>query len=186
MPQTTDELVEELLRMLPERYQASRAVLASVAAQLAKISNVAELDFIPQSTFGDSSGPFLTLIARGYGIFRSTGEGDAALLTRLRNIEDALTVDSITDAVDALLAPRTAVPSVLIEHWTAPLVLDTDDLDHAFILDNSSFYDAHNAFTLIIPDFGDDTDPIYASVISEVERLRGAGVRWFLILEGAP
>ena len=186
MTTTTEEQIDQQLRHLPPRFDALRALLAAYAGTLKVVLNATELDFIPSTTIGGAVGPFLTLIAKGYGIRRASGEADSSLRLRVRNVDDSQTVSTITDAVDALLAPLTGVTSVLIEHWAAPLVVDTDDLDFALVADNGSLYDTHNAFTLIIPDFGDDTDPIYAVVINEVERLRAAGVTWFLILEGAP
>lgn len=187
MALTTDQVLAQLERMLPPRYAASRAVLALYAAMIAKALQVAELDFIPSTTVAGAEGQWLTLLASGYGITRSTGESDASVRTRIRAIEDALTVSAIEDAVDALLADLTAVPCELVEHWHAPLVADTDDLEWAAITDHSHLFDEHNAFTVIVPDFGDfPDDAIYAAVVAEVERLRGAGVRAYILAEGSP
>lgn len=187
MALTTAQVLAQIEKLLPPRYAASRAVLSLYAAMIAKVQQVAELDFIPSTTIAGAEGQWLTLLARGYGITRATGESDASVRTRLLTVEDALTVSAIEDAVDALLADLTAVPCELVEHWQAPLVLDTDDLDWALITDNSYFFDRHNAFTVIVPDFGDfPDDAIYAAIVAEVDRLRGAGVRAYILASGSP
>ncbi len=186
MALTTEEALQQLLRLLPVRYQASSAVLAVYAAIFAKVLQVTELDVIPSTTVGGAEGQWLTLLAGGYGITRATGESDENVRERIRSVADALTVDAIEDAVDALMAELTAVESILVEHWHAQLVFDTEDLEWALICDHSYLFDQHHAFTVIVPDFGDFPEGVYPTLVAEIERLRAAGVRAFLLAAGPP
>lgn len=178
---TTDQVLDEMLRGLPPRYAAAREVLAVYAAPLAHVMNVLESDFSPSVTVAAAKGVWLTLLAKGYGIYRADAEQDAALRARLRNFEDAQTVASIEAAVDALLALYAGGTCELVEHWAVAGACD--DEDRPCICDVSYLYDAHNAFTLIVPLVaGDAAHPVYPAIVAEVERLRAAGVRWWLAL----
>ncbi len=184
MPRTTDELVDELLRFLPERFAGCRELLAPVAGQLAHVLAVAELDFIEHTTVTGARGPWLTLLARGYGIRRATGELDASVRLRLRFVEDAQTKPAIEGAVNALLAPYTSSTCELVEHWADGVACDASEVEAAFIVDVSELYGARLAFTLIVPLVADDpTHPVYNTIAAEVGRLKAAGVRWWMILE---
>ncbi len=200
MARSTPDILTQLERHLPPVYQVKlRPLLAGWAAALRAVE-VAGDGMVDATTVGGSSGIWLTLLARGYGVERATGETDTQLQARLRNVANRLTVASIEEETDGLLASGT---SSLIEHWKAGLYLtDDDDLvaspgdGYSAYLDcselipgatafGSYLYDQHNAFTLVLPLFGviDDLDPVYSAVIAQVEKLRAAGVRWWLLIE---
>ena len=186
MSTTAEEQLQQILRRLPPRYAAAAALLAGGAAQLALVNNVAELDFVATGFFGNAEGIWLDLHAAGYGLYRSTDETNEQLRERLRNVSESVTRSAILDAVDALLAPLTAVPAEMIEHFERGAVLDTAVVDFAFILDHTYLVERASSFIIIVPDFGDLTNPVYASILSEVNRLKAAGVQWALIVDGAP
>lgn len=186
MPATTQDQLDQILRRLPPRYEASEAVLSGGAAQLALVLNAGE-DLKASGYFEGATVQWLTLHAAGYGLVRATGEPDASLRARLRNVGDSVTRPALLAAVDALLVERgSAVPAVMIEWQDSPTVIDTLVLPWSFIVGVSYIVSASNSFLLIVPDFGDLTDPVYATILSEVNRLRGAGVRWALVVDGAP
>lgn len=187
MTVTADQILDQVMLRVPERYLASRELFSAIAADLAYIINSAELDWIPTVTIGGSEGQWLTLLARGYGVDRASGETDIDLRSRLRSIGEALTKNAILDAVNSILVSRgTAVPAIMTEHFVRQTVLDTSVVDFAFVLDRSYLVDTHNSFILIVPDFGDLTDSVYASIIAEVNRIRASGISWSLIVIGAP
>ncbi len=186
MPTTPAEQLEQILRRLPPRYSASEAILAGGASQIAQLLNVTD-DLTATSLFGGADGAWLDLHAKSYGLLRSSGETDAALRERLRSIGASVTRSAILDAVDALLVARgTAVPAQMIEFFDRNTVLATLVVAFSFIVTRSYVVGRLNSFILIVPDFGDLTDEVYGSIISEVNRIRGAGIRWSLIVTGAP
>lgn len=197
MALSTDDLLIVLGRHLPTRFGAVEDALAGFAAAMAQASTAAS-DLEVSTTVAGAEGKWLTLLAKGYGVQRATGEEDATVRTRLQNVEDALTKDSILVAVNAILAEYTDEQATMIEWWES---------DGAFYLD-SSYLDTDrllgewHTFYLFLPflgerDWGDffldssylDTDflgggqghPVYASIIATVERLRAAGTRWLII-----
>jgi hypothetical protein len=200
MARSTDELLEQLERFVPPQLQPLRPVLAGIAAMLRR-AEIAGDDFAGAVSIGGAEGVWLTLLARGYGVERSTDETDDSLRTRLRNVEDKLTKARILAVVNALLAPHTSEQAQLLEHWANGAYLDQDAYaDQALLLDQ------HNAFTLLCPLIGEmpygdawcdqsyaDDDaycgsgtgmhPVYDAIVAEVERLRAAGVRWWLVVE---
>lgn len=200
MARTTAQILAQLEKHVPPALRTKlRPLLAGWAASLQAVESAGE-GMADATTVGGSSGIWLTLLARGYGVVRATGETDTQLQERLRNVENQLTVASIETATDALLASGT---STLVEHWKGGIYLTDDDDEvaspgdgYSAYLDcdelvpgatafGSYLYDAHNGFTLILPLFGtiDDLDPVYAAVIAQVEKLRAAGVRWWLLIE---
>ena len=78
------------------------------------------------------------------------------------------------------------MPAVMVEWQDSPTVIETLVLPWSFIVGVSYIVSASNSFLIIVPDFGDLADPVYATILSEVNRLRGAGIRWALAVDGAP
>ena len=184
---TTNEHLDQILRRLPPRYEASEAILSASAAQLALVLNNARDGFRATGFFEAAEAQWLTLHATGYGLVRATGETDASLRGRLRNVGDSLTRPALLAAVDALLVARgTAVAAIMIEWFARDTVLDTLTFPYPFIISRSYLVTRTNSFIIIVPDFGDLTDPVYSSILNEVERLRAGGVRWSLVVDGAP
>jgi len=179
-------LRQQAKRFLPDApWDDLDEVLGAIVAPLARALERGET-FSPYATIGGAEAEWLTLRARNYGLTRGTDEPDAALRTRMRNLEEALTVSSIEAAVNDLVSPYsyTGVAPYIVEHFSEGPVCDLEDGDLGFICDVSRLHDAHNAFTLYVPLIeGDEGHPIYAAIFNEVERLRAAGVRWWMVLQ---
>jgi hypothetical protein len=201
MPSTND-LLAQLRRHLPTHYDVLDPVLGGVAAALAEGLRVVDEELQGSVSVGGASGTWLTLLARGYGVRRGNAEGDASLRTRVRNAEGAVTKQALEAAANALLAEYTGEQAEVVEHWAARVFLD----DEAYA-DDAELFDQHNAFTLRVPrliegggvggflgvdawadqSFADASQgadhPVYGAIIAEIERLRAAGVRWWLLLD---
>lgn len=188
-----------MLRHLPAEYASSEDVIGGMAAAIEEAQDTGEAAVL-EASIGGAEGKWLTLLARGYGVTRATGETDGSLRGRLRNVEDKVTPQAILDAVNSLLAPYTATEAELVEWFEGDgaFWLDYDYLD-----DQRLFGEWHT-FYLIVPllgeaawgDFYVDSSflddefigagpdhPVYAAIVAEVERLRAAGIRWLLITE---
>lgn len=217
MARTTEQILAQIERLVPESYRPLRPVLAGVAAQLRQLELTGEAS-VDDVTIGGAEGTWLTLLARGYGVRRSTGESDASVRGRLRNVDERLTVTAIETAVDAILPSGSCT---VVEHYKSGIYLTSGATvngpeGYSFFLDcpepipgetafASYFYDQHNAFSLVVPLYGDlpfgdsylgssflDTmflgggeslDSTYFAVVSLVEDLRAAGVRWWLVID---
>lgn len=200
MARTTAAILAQAERHIPEVYRVKlRPLLAAWSAALRQAELVADSASLA-TTVGGADGIWLDLLARGYGILRAPDETDTTLQARIRNVANRLTVTAIVDQTDALLPSGT---SSLIEHWRSGIfVTDDDDLvvdpgdgfsaycDCAEMVPGavgfaSFIYDAHNAFTLVLPLFGtvDDLDAVYSAIVSQTERLRAAGVRWWILID---
>lgn len=203
MARTTDEVLAQLRKLLPAHYASAEALLAGFAAALGQ-AEVALDTLRDLATVEDGTGMWLTLQAHGYGIRRATDESDESLRIRLRAVEDQLTVPAIKAAVDRLIAPDVCR---IIEWFDGPY-LDDEGVPGAW-LDCSDCWASGGpqSFLVVIPKrstgfaWGDSyldsdlwldvesylsegpEDPAYAAIISEVERIRAAGVFWRLVLE---
>lgn len=181
--ETTDDWLEELLRHLPARYRASRALLALYAAPLRQVVRITSDDLIPATRVATSRGAWLRLLLRGYGFEGAQGETDAELRARFARLGASPTPEGILTEVNLLLAPHTGTAAQLIEHFAGAVVADlTEPVARRCIADVSYLYDQRPAFTLLVPDLGDD-HPVYPAIYATVERVRAAGVRWWMILE---
>lgn len=199
MARSVAELLAQAERWLPDRFQAAREVTAAVAAVL-QLGETAGDDLSSAGTFGGASGIWLDLHARTHGLFRATAEADGVLRARLRNVEERLTRQAILDAVDAILAEVTSETATMVEWFEPDGAFYADD----GYLDTTRLLGEWNTFYLFVPLLGDTgwgdlyvdvsylddeylgggtTDDVYAAIISEVERLRAAGIRWLLIME---
>lgn len=189
-----------LLRFLPPALEGSEELAAGVVAAL-QAGRAAVLDMVRQTTVALSADRWLTLLARGYGVVRSTGETDEDLRIRLVNVEDKLTRPSIEAAVTALLATYTATPAEVVE-WFAGDGCFWADRDYC---DDQRLFGEWHTFYVLVPLLGEmawgdlycdeaycddehhvgagSEHPIYGAIIAAVERLRAAGVRWLLITE---
>lgn len=206
MARSASEILEQLQRQLPGHYSGMVPMLAGFAVALAA-AEAAGASLAPLATVGGGTGKWLTLQARGYGIQRATSEGDEGLRTRLRNVEDSVTVPAIKAAVDALIAPDECT---IIEWWEGPYLDSTSEVGLWLDNDSARLSGGPRSFLVLIPrqstgfDFGaflDDLgpdglwldasyigegpeDPIYEAIVNEVERMRAAGFFWRLVLEG--
>lgn len=214
MARDTATLLAQLLRFLPPGYAASEALLGGLAEQYAQVEQLGD-ELVGSVTVEGAEGKWLTLLARGYGIYRRDGESDESVRERLREVEDAVTPTAILIAVNRLLAPYTATEAELLEHWDYGFFADVDFADQPD--DETRVLDQHLAFTLLVPHLtasgttlghfavapADATDPdaafadgdtyavvdtvddtehaVYSAIQSAVERLRAAGVRWWLL-----
>lgn len=175
----------QVKRFLPEPWADRDDVLGAVLGPLARVLELGD-SWAPVATIGGAEDEWLTLLARGFGLVRGTDEPDASLRARIRNVDEALTKASLEAAVNALLAPYSyaGVPAYIVEHWAAGPACDLEDGELGFICDVSHLYGEHNAFTLWVPLVeSDEAHPIYAAIYQEVERLRAAGVRWWMVLQ---
>lgn len=207
MARTTDEILAQILQMLPDDYATGTPLLSGIAASQRQAEIVADT-LAPLATIGSAAGSWLTLHADGIGIRRASGETDASLRFRLRNVEEQVTRAAILKAVNAVIAPDVAR---LIEWYEAPYL--DDETDTGLWLDSPAtrLSGGPNSFLVLIPrqstgfDFGsfldDETisgmwldhseqyigesaeDPKYATIVAEVERIRAAGVFWRLVIE---
>lgn len=198
MARTPAELLDQLEKFVPPQFAELEPLLAGTAGSMA----LAETAFDTLKTLATVEGgtdKWLTMQAHGYGILRATGESDASIRERLRTIEPKVTKTAIEERVNALIEPDTCT---VIEWWEG-FYCDVD-----FWLDNPEPYlsGGPNSFVVIIPKQGSyfsfgsfcdvnfwlDTpeayigdgpeDPVYAAIVSEIERIRAAGVFWRLVL----
>ena len=156
-----------------------------------------------------ATGIWLDLHAAGYGLHRAPGELDAQLQTRLRSVADRVTKPSIQDAVDNLLLPF-GVTAVIVEWWDEPYLDVAEPITGGLYLDSTFISGGHHSFLVVVPSVGlgfnvspdpflnvdawldsmflgsDVSDPVYAAIVAEVERLRAAGVQWRLVIGSPP
>lgn len=196
MARSTADLLEQLERLVPGYYSAAQALLAGLAAALAR-AEVAVDELAASATIAGADSTWLALHARGYGIQPASAEAEGSVRARLRRVEDAVTKPAIKAAVDAIIAPDTCE---IVEWWEGPF-LDVDD-DTGAWCDTARMGGGPNSFLVVVPygfedgealdvDFYADSSflglgvdsPFVAAIINEVERLRAAGVFWRLVLE---
>lgn len=201
MARSTDQVLAQFERFVPPGLKPLRAVLAGWAAMMAAAEAAGDT-LVTRVTLGGADGIWATLLARGYGIERADGEADASLIGRVRTPELALTKARLIEAANNILAPYTSESVILVEHWAAGEYYDDDAY-----FDQAIYFDQHNAFTLVVPqigdlpygdDFYDDDDyfdddafygdgggdpAVYAAILSEIDRLRASGVRWYLLVD---
>lgn len=198
MSRSTAEIAAQGVAVLPPWALPLAPVIGGLAAELALVESTGA-DFANSSTVGGAGGIWLTLLAHGYGVDRATGEADASLQIRLRAPEDQATRPAILAAVNAALAPYTADEATMLEFW------DDGFADIDAWADRSVLCDRYNSFVLLLPlvgtalfggtfadvDFADrdayagadGEDPIYEAIRSLVNRLRAAGIRWWMHIE---
>jgi hypothetical protein len=196
---TTAQILEQLLRFLPDRFRSYSDVRGGGAAGLAEAEALWE-ELAAAATIGGAEGVILRLRARGFGIYAQGDETDATLRARMRGVEGQVTRPAILDAVNALLAPYTATEAGMLEGK------DEGFWDVDFWWDSTIFADQHNAFVLVLPLLGDevvgasyfdcddyfDVDfywgsgvehAVYASIGALVRRIRAAGIRVWIHIE---
>jgi len=187
-------------RFLPPAYEGSEEVVAGFVAALQAGQAFVE-DLVDSTTIEKAEGKWLALLARGYGVIKSTGEDDEDLRARLRNFEDKLTRPAIEAAVNAMLAAHTGDQAV-VHDWHA------DDgccwADHDYC-DDQRLFGEWLTFYVVAPLLGemawgdlycdeaycDDEHhvgggpdhTIYEAIRVLVERIRAGGTRWLLITE---
>lgn len=198
MARSTLQILLQLERQLPDWMRPLRPHLAGIAAMLADCEQRGE-QFADATTVAGADGIWLSLLARGYGVVRSTGETDASVRRRLRHPDRALTRRSILEAVNALLQDAGAGDAVMLEPW------DEGFADRDAWADRTVMASAHNSFVLVIPLVGeavsgdsyadwdyadvgayagsDGEDPLYQALVAMVDGLRAAGVRWWIAID---
>lgn len=198
MPRSTNQILLQLERQLPDWARPLRPHLAGIAAMLAHAEAKGAV-FADASTVAGADGIWLTLLARGYGVSRALEESDAALRRRLRAPERQLTRTAILAAVDALLAEYTDAPAVMIEPW------DEGYYNREFYLDRRVWSGEPLTFLLVVPlvatssaaytylDAGyfdrdlylgaEGDDALTTALRAVVNRLRAAGIRWRLVVD---
>jgi hypothetical protein len=197
---TSAEILAQLDRMLPDHYRTLDPRVGFPAALADAEARGEALQAL--GTIDGAGGKWLTLHAAGQGIQRASGESNASLRTRIRNIDDALTLPAIKAAVDALIAPD----ECRIVEWYDGPYLGIEDDSGAWLGNESAILSmGPQSFTVIIPSqgavfqtggflsdnlwlgleyIGSESEPsVYDAIINEVNRLRAAGVFWRLVLE---
>jgi hypothetical protein len=209
MARTTQALLDRLVAFLPPQYETAEPLLAGNAAAMREAELVAEGSRTVLS-LGGSDGIWLDLHGDGMGAPRTIGESDPQYRGRLRNVEERLTRRSILAAADELLAPF-GETATMLEWWVEPY-LDVDSAAGAggLYLGSTFISGGSNTFVLQVPQVGigfsittephldvsawldsaflgdDRSDPVYAAIIAEVNRLRAAGIRWVLFIGDLP
>jgi hypothetical protein len=222
MAYTTEQLLAQLLRYLPEGYQALVPHIAGLAAAAAGATETAD-DAADSVTIAGASGQWLTLMAKGYGVEKVENENDPSLRQRLRYVERRLTIGSIEAAVNAILDTVGASDCRVADWWEDDVSCWFWDASSsvtagASYFDEASLGDYWLVFTVFVPMIGNhpgigsylgdiddasegwdnylDIDcylggdaavlsPIYDTIIDQVERIKAAGVRWWLIVDWA-
>ena len=201
MARTTQDILDRLFAFLPPDYASAEPLLAGLAAaqneaELAVDSLSDSLPFGPMAvtlpdgsvvTYLGAEDVWLDLHAKGYGLTRRAGETDAQLRIRLRTVTERVTRAAILDAVNALIAVH-AVTATMVEWFEEPyLDLVETVAVGGWYLDSTILSGGANSFVLYVPVIGVGyAEPIYDSVISLVEALRAAGIRWRLIVGDPP
>jgi len=202
VPRTVAQLEKELLRLLPSQYQRLRDLLIAYPGVFREVELSTE-EFVDAATIGGADGIWLTLLAQGYGVPRAPSEADASVRARLRNVERQVTRDAILEAVEAILVAYGTSGARMVEWFEQPFA-DNQEEEHAWA-DISYVSGGPNTFLIFVPlvetlsaldsfadlawtDFADfagedGESPMYAAIISEVERIRAAGIRWALVVE---
>lgn len=198
MARTTAEILLQLEAALPSWALPLRPVLAGIAAQVAQVEATGEA-LVDSTTVEGAEGVWLTLLAKGYGVHRSTAETDATVRLRLQAPPDQLTRPAVLDAANALLAALTATEATMIEPW------DDGFADRDAWADRTILCDQHNSFVLVLPlvgeavsgsayldrdaymdfDFAgsDGEHPVYEAIRALINDLRAAGVRFWIHIE---
>ena len=198
MARTTAEILLQLEAALPSWALPLRPVLAGIAAQLAQVEATGE-SLVDFTTVEGAEGAWLTLLARGYGVQRATGETDPSIRMRLQASPDQLTRPAILGAANAMLAGLTDRQASLIEPW------DDGFADRDAWADHTILCDQHNSFVLVLPlvgeavtgnayadrdayadfDFAgsDGEHPVYEAIRALINDLRAAGVRFWIHIE---
>ena len=178
MARTTQELLDQLLRLLPSQYAALEPLLAGLAAAQGQIEisadTLQQLGLIDQAT-----AEWLTLHAHGLGIRRTVGESDGSLRLRIRDVDDLVTGQAILAIVDALLSPNTAS---LTEWYEEPFL--GSETDEGAWLGSMRLSAGPSSFQVIVPET--ITDAQVLAVVAAVERSRAAGVHWRLVKDVPP
>lgn len=203
MARSTDEILTQLLKLLPGQYAAAEPLLAGQAAALA-LAEAAIEELQPLATIEGGEGIWLTLHAHGLGVHRAPNESDETLRLRLRTVQDQVTKPAIEAAVNRIIAPDVC----RVVEWFEGPYLDWEG-DGGAWLDNGDclLSGGPRSFLVVIPKQSTDfewgqhldvnlwldnedawlgegpEDPVYAAICNEVERIRAAGTFWRLVLE---
>jgi len=190
---TTDEILDQILRLLPPRYAAMEPVLAGGAAGLAEAEAfVAEL--VDASTIEGAEGVFLRLRARGFGVYPQGDETDASIRRRIRVVNDQVTKPAILSAMDLILADYTNKTSHILERKDGVILDDVSAVDEARLVGWNQFHvvlpiigDEYTG-EVVLDDWvalddlvamggGDGWHPAYLAIFSLLLRIRAAGIR---------
>lgn len=204
---STTELLAQLERFIPSVYKPGRPIFAGYAAMMAQMEALGVDTMLPTATHAGAAEMWLTLLAKGYGLERATGEDDASLLIRLRNPGRQVTRANILAIVDAILAAYTTTPAEMLEWFEEGL--DGSYYDDDFFFDEGRIIGDHNTFGLILPfltdGWPDDSDaylddemffddevflgggtelhPAYRSLAAGVASARAAGIGVWVTVE---
>jgi hypothetical protein len=206
MARTVEQLEDALLQFLPSQYERMTDLLVAIPGAF-HLALQQDDDLLETSTIAGASDIWLTLLAKGYGVDRATGEPDPSLRSRLRAADGSTTRPALLEAVDRLIAPYTDTPSEMIEWFEAPF-LDVEEVEGAWC-DIATVSGGPQSFLIFIPEIGDlpaldsffdsnawldheawlgidGESPIYAAIVAEVEKKRPAGTRWALVIGEYP
>lgn len=196
MAHTVSQLAAELARYLPAYFSATEPLQVALAAPMQLVEQAAE-DFAAATLLANSDDIWLTFLARGYGLERATLESDASLRARLRHIGKVVTPEAILE-----ITAQLAGAAGMVEWFEGPFL---DNYEGGFFLDSSFPSGGRNTFLLFVPEVGtvavgdsyldvdfwldsdgflgaDDEDPIYATIVAEIEQIRAQGIRWALVI----
>lgn len=176
MAYTTEQMLTEIKKYLPEKYVYFEDVLAGIAAQMATAHSVG-IEAMDDTTITNAAGVWLDLVAHNYGLDRASGEDDTTLKYRIRNVEDALTKEAIENAVNAILATYSETCEV-IEYFSDSMRF----IGRAYI--GETRLRGGKGFTVRVPLIGSSyTHAVYGIIVSEVSRIKAAGVPWKLLID---
>jgi len=203
---TTNAIYDELIKVLPASLRALSPLLGGQAAAFS-LADQAQSDLADNLLIGNAEGIWLDLLARGMNIHRAPGEADGGtvgsdtggLRGRMRTVNDALTRPAILAAANDVLSAYGVADAIMVEWYEGPY------------FDSFYFDDPHmplssgpNTFAIIVPQvngpsygsfyFGSSfydasyygasgMSPAYGAVYAAVEKIRAAGVRWFLLVD---
>lgn len=172
MARTVDELLAQIAGNLPGYFESVEPLSAAFAGAQRQAELTADA-VAELALFEGASGKWLRLHALGQGVQPGEGEADADLRARLRRVEDKVSKPAILAAADAILAPDTAS---MVEWWEQGYL----DVDLYLDIPGNYLGAPVRAFFLVIP--GTATDGQVTAIIDEINRIRAAGVRWWLII----
>lgn len=172
-------LTEQAERLLPEPYQPVLPLVAGAAGALAEAAAAVET-WAEAGTVSESTGTWLNLLARGFGLYRQEGESGANLRRRIAAAPALITAAAIEAAVNAIITPDACT---VVEHWQARVFCDdgaTEYVTDAYC-DEDTILGVRNGVTVICPEgLG---DAVELAVCAAIGQCRAAGVRTWAVFD---
>ncbi|MEL6346045.1 MAG: hypothetical protein AAFV53_23240 [Myxococcota bacterium] len=116
MARDTTALLSRIEQFVDDDYRPARPLFAGQAAVFASIEAFSA-DAATAATWGGSEGIWLDLHARGQGVYRRAGEGDASVRSRMRTPALQITPADLLAAVQSLLTTYGYATTVTVVQW---------------------------------------------------------------------